>query len=455
MEALCDKLLQVTKDGVSQYTLDEGRILYANQGFMNIFNIDGNPEALQGKLIKTLIFDVKTEKKIKTLFLKKKEIHDFEYYFKTRKNADKWLNLNAHIIYDPILKGKTVLAIVKDVTEHKKLENEYVKLKRIMENEKRGLLKVAKEVEEELEKIEQKRQSLVEKVDAGVATTNIKGKLTYVNNALCKMIGYSKEELIGKPFSDFFHPDNKQRIMQVFLSVFKNPKKHVELEHRVIHKNGHIVHVHSIPTAYIYKGQILGFNAIITDITKRKHAEEKQKQNQIFLDSIVENIPDMVFVKDAKELKFKLINKCGENLLGYKKRDLMDGNDYDFFPKKQAAFFTNKDREVLRSGRLKDIPEEPINTKKGERILHTKKIPIYDEKGNAQYLLGISEDITERKKAEEALRESEEKYRLLIENQTDLVAKIDTEGRLQFVSPAYCEMFGKTEEELLAEIPPK
>lgn len=52
MEALCDKLLQVTKDGVLQYTLDEGRILYANQGLMNIFTIDGNPEALQGKLIK-------------------------------------------------------------------------------------------------------------------------------------------------------------------------------------------------------------------------------------------------------------------------------------------------------------------------------------------------------------------------------------------------------------------
>ena len=69
MEALCDKLLQLMKDGGLQYTLDEGRIRYANQGLMNIFNIDGNPEALQGKLIKTLIFDVKTEKKIKTLFL--------------------------------------------------------------------------------------------------------------------------------------------------------------------------------------------------------------------------------------------------------------------------------------------------------------------------------------------------------------------------------------------------
>jgi len=187
------------------------------------------------------------------------------------------------------------------------------------------------------------------------------------------------------------------------------------------------------------------------EVSKRKKTEEKLIQNQMFLDSIIENIPITVFVKDAKDLRYKLYNKAGELLLGYKQKDIIEKSDYDRFPKEQADFFIEKDREVLRNGKLKDIPEEPINTKKGERIVHTKKIPVMDEKGNAIYLLGISEDITERKKAEEALRESEEKYRLLIENQTDLVAKVDPEGRLQFVSPTYCEMLGKTEEELLGK----
>lgn len=127
-----------------------------------------------------------------------------------------------------------------------------------------------------------------------------------------------------------------------------------------------------------------------------------------FLDSIIENIPDMIFVKDAKELRFVRFNKAGEELLGFKKADLMGKNDYDFFPKDQAEFFTSRDRAVLDHKTLVDIPEEPIDTKfKGKRTLHTKKIPILDEKGEPQYLLGISEDITDRKRMEESVREIE------------------------------------------------
>ena len=94
-------------------------------------------------------------------------------------------------------------------------------------------------------------------------------------------------------------------------------------------------------------------------------------------------------------------------MLGYSSEDLIGRNDYDFFPKKEADFFTRKDREVLDRGTLFDIPEEPIQTKyKGERILHTKKIPLFDEKGKPEYLLGISEDITENKRLEAQLRQA-------------------------------------------------
>lgn len=120
--------------------------------------------------------------------------------------------------------------------------------------------------------------------------------------------------------------------------------------------------------------------------------------NEKFLFSIIENIPDMIFVKDAKDLRFVRFNKAGEDLLGYDRKDLIGKNDYDFFPKDEADFFTNKDREVLNSKKMLEIPEEKINTKhKGERILHTKKIPILDESGKPIYLLGISEDITDVK----------------------------------------------------------
>jgi PAS domain S-box-containing protein len=143
------------------------------------------------------------------------------------------------------------------------------------------------------------------------------------------------------------------------------------------------------------------------ELTERERAEEALKKSESFLTSIVENIPDMIFIKDAKELRFIRFNKAGEELLGHNREELLSKNDYDFFPQEQADFFTQKDREVLTSGQLYDIPEEPIDTKTGRRLLHTKKIPILDESGEPKFLLGISEDITERKLAQEKLQRSE------------------------------------------------
>jgi len=141
----------------------------------------------------------------------------------------------------------------------------------------------------------------------------------------------------------------------------------------------------------------------------RAEAEEATRRARVFLDSVVENIPNMVFVKDAKDLRFIRFNKAGEDLLGYRAHEIVGKNDHDLYPPEQADFFTNKDREALDGRGLVDVPEEPIETRfKGTRILHTKKIPISDESGNPVYLLGISEDITDRKRGEEALRAATE-----------------------------------------------
>jgi two-component system, cell cycle sensor histidine kinase and response regulator CckA len=122
-----------------------------------------------------------------------------------------------------------------------------------------------------------------------------------------------------------------------------------------------------------------------------------------FLDSIIENIPHMIFVKEAQELRFVRFNKAGEELLGYSRFELIGKNDYDFFPKDEADFFVSRDRAVLANGSLLEIPEEPIHTRhKGKRFLHTKKIPIFDAQGKPLYLLGISEDITDRRRMQQA-----------------------------------------------------
>jgi PAS domain S-box-containing protein len=124
-----------------------------------------------------------------------------------------------------------------------------------------------------------------------------------------------------------------------------------------------------------------------------------------FLESVVDNMPDAVFVKDARELRFVKVNKAMVAIAGFEGKQVIGRNDYDFFPREEADFFTTKDRAVLASGKMLEIPEEPMHTPAGTRILHTKKIPILDANGTPLYLLGITRDITALKHAQEQLRQ--------------------------------------------------
>jgi PAS domain S-box-containing protein len=187
-------------------------------------------------------------------------------------------------------------------------------------------------------------------------------------------------------------------------------------------------------------GNLRGSVSVLRDVTEQRHAENELRQANRFIDSIVENLPDMLFVKDAENLRFERFNRAGEELLGLPRDQLLGKNDYDFFPKEQADFFQARDRETLSQGRLVDILEEPIDTSHGRRWLHTKKIPILDEKGRPTHLLGISSDITDQRGAEEELKRVHEEleHRVLertealrrTEEQLRHVQKLEAVGRL-------------------------
>ncbi len=152
-------------------------------------------------------------------------------------------------------------------------------------------------------------------------------------------------------------------------------------------------------------------------------AQERLRLNEEFLATVFDNIPAMIFVKDARDLRFVHFNRTGAAMLGYQVDDFLGKTDFDFFPEVEAKFFTAKDREVLRLGTLVDIPEEPIQTRnRGKRVLHTRKIPILDAEGQPRYLLGISEDITDQ------IRVSAEKEDL--ERRLQQAEKLETIGKL-------------------------
>lgn len=191
------------------------------------------------------------------------------------------------------------------------------------------------------------------------------------------------------------------------------------------------------------EGGVIGAVLVLQDITARKQAEEKIRSTTQLLDSIVENIPNMIFLKRASDLRFVLFNKAGEQLLGYERNDLLGKNDYDFFPREQADFFTSRDRQVLQSATVLDIPEERIDTRHhGQRILHTRKLALHNSKGEAEYLLGISDDITERKHYEQALEREAQEWTQAMDAFADAIYLMDMEHRVVRANKMFYAMTG-------------
>jgi len=206
---------------------------------------------------------------------------------------------------------------------------------------------------------------------------------------------------------------------------------------------------------YDYEARIIAIAtdrvfSIVRDISDRKLAEAELQQTKNFLESVLKTLPVGVAAKDAKDLRFVLWNSTMTDLLGISETDALGKSDYDFFPPEQADFFIKKDREVLTSKQILDIPEEEISAQTGEkRIFHTKKTAILGNDGQPQYLLAITEDITERKRAETLLAQQKRTLRAILDNAPIWIWMTDNHGKMQFVNRTFCENVGIPEERFL------
>ncbi|UQA61633.1 PAS domain-containing protein [Polyangium aurulentum] len=161
-------------------------------------------------------------------------------------------------------------------------------------------------------------------------------------------------------------------------------------------------------TTYAMKAFPLGgqhVGVIFENITQRKELEESLRSTSQFLDNILDNIPLMVFIKDARNLSYLHMNSVAEQAIGMPESQWLGRTDHEIFPKESAERLVAIDREVLSGREIADFPDEQMHMLgKPTRLLHTRKIPIYGEDGQPQFLIGLSEDITERRVVEEAKR---------------------------------------------------
>jgi PAS domain S-box-containing protein len=274
-------------------------------------------------------------------------------------------------------------------------------------------------------------------------------KIIEVNERAVSSYGYTIEELLRMDAMGLRPPERREELQDQVKKVREQKGYVFETVHQ--RKDGTTFPV-EVSTRIIEVEGGNFYQSIIRDITDRKRAEEEIQRTQTFLDSIIENIPDNVSIKDAKDLHFVHANKASEELTGVPKEELIGKTVYDFFSKEDADSFTKTDREVLKTKKIMDIPEDPMYTKhRGLRYIHKKKIPILDQEGIPRFLLNISEDITERKRAEEALRKSEERFRDLYDNAPVGYFEYDTEGRITNVNQTHLEMLGYTAEEIIGQ----
>lgn len=312
----------------------------------------------------------------------------------------------------------------------------------------------------------------------GLLFSDFNGRLIEANDYFLRLIGATREELKSGQltWAQFTPPEYLAEGMKA-LHELKTKGFSAPFEKQYLRRDGTRIFI-SVGASRLDDQTIFAYVSDIHDrkLTEKALAESKEqleknvairtvqltaaneelsrlaeqfKESQSFLDSVVEHIPNMVFVKEAMNLTFVRFNKAGEKLVGKTREEFIGKSDYDLFPKEQADFFVEKDRGVLASNAIVDIPEEFLNTSTGIRILHTKKIPLFDIDGRPQYLLGISEDITEKKAAEkqrmdlvqsEAARLQAEKSAAQLEFLSEASASLNKSLDIQHMLSDFCQV---------------
>ena len=282
--------------------------------------------------------------------------------------------------------------------------------------------------EEALRESEERFRLTMDEAPIGMALVSLDGRFVRVNRAFCEVVGYEPAELTKLTFQEITHPEDIDTDLALAGQLARAEIPRCQLEKRYVRKDGTVVDLMlSSSLLRDAAGAPLYYITQIEEITERKRVEKELRDANAFLDAIIENIPIMLFAKESASLRFVRFNRAGEDLIGWSSQSLVGKTDFDVWPE-QAEFFVQKDRETMKLGKVVEIDEEPIQTRhQGLRILHTKKVPILDASGNPLYLVGISEDITER-------RRIEKERRLLAEVSVALSASLDYDQTLATVT---------------------
>jgi len=258
--------------------------------------------------------------------------------------------------------------------------------------------------EEALKESEEKFRSIMENSADAIFIADQQGKYVYTNKAVTAMLGFTSKEMKSKTIIDLSPPNKKDDYFNTFKNIISKGKVFTEIE--LLKKDGNFISV-DLNAVLLPDGRIY---ASCRDITDRKRTEEALNQERRMLRTLIDNLPDPIYVQD-KECRKVIANKADVENIGFKNEaEVLGKTDIELFPGKIGERGYGDDKKVINTGKpIFDLEEEFISGKGVKRWLLTTKIPLHDKDGNITGLVGIGHDITERKEIVEELIRAKEK----------------------------------------------
>jgi PAS domain S-box-containing protein len=278
----------------------------------------------------------------------------------------------------------------------------------------------------------------------GVCMVSMEGKFISVNRTFCNILGYSKEDLELNPLNDFTHSSDKDISSSVFQQLIKEQKENAVYEKRYIHQSGRIVWV-NISVSVVCKSQnkLIYFVCYVQDITERKHVEETIRQERILLRTLINSLPDTIYVKDIEGRKLIANTADLAAMNCSSEAEIIGKTDLEIFRDEAGERGYNEDLLVLRTGKpLLNHEEFYIDAEGRKRWRITSKIPLYNENRQIIGLVGFGHDITERIQAEESLVWEQYLMHTLMDNIPDAIYFKDLNSRFIRVNKAMATLFG-------------
>jgi PAS domain S-box-containing protein len=305
-----------------------------------------------------------------------------------------------------------------------------------------------KRADEALKGSEERFRRTFEDAPIGVALVDTDARYQRVNRALCEMLGYSEEELIGKTSSELLHPEDLGTSLERLHQALEGELSSYALERRYVRADGRTVwHSSSVSLVRDSRGEPSYFVCLHQDITERKQAEAEVKESEERFRSTFENAPIGMALANLDN-QYLQVNQAFCDILGYSEEGLLSRRTWEVTHPDDRGTTTTRTQALLEGKIGRDLVEKRYIHADGSIVWALSSISLVrDSQGDPAYFVGQYQDITERKRAEEALKESEEFFRALYERVHHPIYLLDEDLNFVDVNPSACEFYGYSREE--------